>query len=107
MTKNNTIEYSFFEKPTASNRCLQADTALNQNTLMTSLNNEVGRRLDSCSQTIPIEEKVKNLDKFCQKMTNSGHSIKSIRVVMVGGIKGYKRKLARSLGRGEPVHRTS
>ena len=33
VTVNNIIEYSFFEKPTAPNRCLQADTALNQNSL--------------------------------------------------------------------------
>ena len=97
MNSANIIEYTFFEKPTASNRCLQEDTALNQNTLITSLNNEVGRRLDSRSQTIHIDEKVKILDDFCQMMTNSGHSIKSIRVILVGGIKGYKRKLARSL----------
>ena len=63
--------------------------------------------MDSCSQTIPIDEKVKILDNFCQKMTNSGHSVKSIRVILVGGIKGYKRKLARSMERGEPVHRSS
>ena len=80
---------------------------MNQNTLITSLNNEVGRRLDNCSETVPIQDKVEMLDRFCQKMVNSGHQVKSIRVVMVGGIKGYKRKLARSLERGEPIHRSS
>ena len=107
VNSNNIIEYSFYEKPTASNRCLQEDTALNQNTLITSLNNEVGRRLDNCSETVPIKDKVEMLDRFCQKMVNSGHTVKSIRVVMVGGIKGYKRKLLRNLERGEPVHRSS
>ena len=107
ISANNIIEYTFFEKPTASNRCLQEDTALNQNTLITSLNNEVGRRLDNCSPTVTIKDKVAILDTFCQKMANSGHSVKTIRVVLVGGIRGYKRKLARSLERGEPVHRSS
>ena len=53
---NNIIEYAFYEKPTTSNRCLQSDTALNQNCLIRSLANEVGRRLDSFSQTVRIEE---------------------------------------------------
>ena len=59
------------------------------------------------SQTISVKDKVDMLNKFCQKMINSGHSVKSIRVVLVGGIRGYKRKLTRSLERGEPVHRSS
>ena len=40
-------------------------------------------------------------------MVNIGHTVKSIRVVLVGGIRGYKRKLTRSLERGEPIHRSS
>ena len=48
----NIIEYAFYEKPTASNRCLQADTALNHNCLIRSLANEVGRRLDAFSETV-------------------------------------------------------
>ena len=34
VNSKNIIEYSFYEKPTASNRCLQADTALNHNYLI-------------------------------------------------------------------------
>ena len=32
--KDNIVECTFFTKPTASDICLQADTALNQNTLV-------------------------------------------------------------------------
>ena len=39
VTVNNIIEYSFYEKPTAPNRCLQADTALNHNSVIRSLSN--------------------------------------------------------------------
>ena len=103
----NIIEYSFFEKPTASNRCLQEDTALNHNSLIMSLSNEVGRRLDNCSPSIPIQDKVEILDEFSQKLTNSGHSIKTVRTILVGGIKGFQRRVARSKERGEPLHRSS
>ena len=57
VNRDNIIEYSFFEKPTASNRCLQADTALNQNCLIRLLSNEVMRRLDSFSNTVSQEER--------------------------------------------------
>ena len=107
MTVDNIIEYSFFEKPTASNRCLQEDTALNHNSLIMSLSNEVGRRLDNFSSTVPVQDKVEALDVFSQKMINSGHSVKTVRTIMVGGIKGFLRSVARSMEMGEPLHRSS
>ena len=71
---NNIIEYAFYEKPTTSNICLQSDTALNQNCLIRSLSNEVGRRLDSFSQTVSMEARILALNIFSQKLINSGHS---------------------------------
>ena len=53
---NNIIEYAFYEKPTTSNRCLQSDTALNQNCLIRSLANEVGRRLDTVQWTVSARQ---------------------------------------------------
>ena len=64
----NQIEYSFYEKPMVSNRCLQADTALNHNCLVRSLSNEVMRRLDSFSPGMPISEKVAALDTFSRNL---------------------------------------
>ena len=107
VTINNIIEYSFYEKPTAPNRCLQADTALNQNSLIRSLSNEVGRRLDSFSETVPMDARISALDRFSQKLLNSGHNLATVRNILVGGIKGYKRKVARSVAAKTPIHRSS
>ena len=102
----NQIQYSFFEKPTGSDRCLQASTALNQNCLVRSLNNEVMRRVANMSAHIEISDKVKVLDKFCQKMTNSGHTLEVVRRSMLSGIKGHLRKAARCKTE-KPFHRTA
>ena len=67
----------------------------------------VGRRLDSFSSSMDNKERIKVLDIFSQKLVNSGHNIKTIRNILVGGIKGYKRKVARCQARGEPVHRSA
>ena len=107
VNSNNIIEYSFYEKPTASNRCLQEDTALNHNSLIMALSNEVGRRLDSYSSSMPNKERVDALDRFSQKLVNSGHAVKTIRTILVGGIKGYKRKVARCAARSVPLHRSA
>ena len=103
----NIIEYAFYEKPTASNRCLQADTALNHNCLIRSLSNEVMRRMDSFSSSVGIKERVIELDRFSQNMANSGHTVKTIRSILVSGIKGYKRRVARSVEQNIPLHRSA
>jgi hypothetical protein len=88
----NQIKYSFYEKPMASNRCLQADTALNHNCLIRSLGNEVVRRLDSFSGSMGMGEKIETLDGFSQKLMNSGHKVVTIRSILISGIKGYKTR---------------
>ena len=103
----NQIEYSFYEKPMASNRCLQADTALNHNCLIRSLGNEVIRRLDSFSGSVGMGEKTGALDIFSQKLLNSGHKVATIRSILVSGIKGYKRRVSRCLAGNIPLHRSA
>ena len=46
VSQKNIIEYCFYEKLTAPNRCLQAETALDHNCMIKSLSNEVERRMD-------------------------------------------------------------
>ena len=107
VNEQNIIEYSFYDKPTAPNRCLQPETALNQNCLIRCLGNEVGRRLDSFSETVALRERVAALDRFSQKLLNSGHSLPTVRGILVSGVKGYQRKVARSQAAGTPLHRSS
>ena len=59
------------------------------------------------SHHIPIRERVRVLDKFSQKMTNSGHSLEVIRRSMISGVKGHIRKAARCEKEGKPFHRTA
>ena len=89
----------------ASNRCLQSETALNQNCLVQSLGNEVGRRLDSFSGSVGMEMRVAALDRFSEKLLNSGHKVETIRNILVSGIKGFKRRVARCEARNIPLHR--
>ena len=107
VNEQNLMEYSFYEKPTAPNRCLQSETALNQNSLIRCLGNQVGRRLDSFSQSVPLRERVAALDRFSQKLLNSGHSLPTVRGILVSGIKGHKRKVERCEAARTPLHRSS
>ena len=107
VNKHNIIQYMFFEKPTSSSVCLQADTALSQNGLVQSLVEEVKRRMLTTSLDIPMQIRCEILDKFAQKMMNSGHSLEAARRNTISGIKGYESKIAKCLQAGTPINRSA
>ena len=51
------LMFRFYEKPTVPNRVLQKQTALSEDCIRASLNQEVVRRLLSCSPDLPLCEK--------------------------------------------------
>ena len=68
VTEHNVIQYHFYEKPTASSVCLQADIALGQNSLVQSLVEEVKQRMLNTSTDMPMAIRCQILDKFMQKI---------------------------------------
>ena len=71
-----------------------------------SLSNEVIRRLLNTSKDIPDNDRCVILDKFAQKLANSGYGLLQIRRIILGGIKGYEgMRTSRSGGR--KVHRSA
>ena len=60
---------------------------------MRSLTNEVIRRMVTTSKAIPEEARCQILDRFAQKMANSGYGTMQIRRVILAGIKGYEKML--------------
>ena len=103
--EDNQIAYTFFTKPTASNKCLQADTALNHNCVVRSLSNEVMRRLANMSSHVGLGERVKVMDEYSLMMVTSGHGMEVVRQSLVSGMKGHVRKVARCIKEGKPFHR--
>ena len=96
VSEGNVVQYNFFEKPMASNQCIHKDTALAEDTKMATLNGEVVRRMQNTSEELPTEARVKVLDRFCQKMRNSGYRTQQMRTVLIGGLKCYEKRLAQS-----------
>ena len=90
------LKHSFFEKTTCPNRVLQKATALSENSIRASLNQEVVRRLKCCSLDLPLTEKQEILSKFSQKLINSGHSVYSSQYILVHGVTRYMELLRSS-----------
>ena len=94
---NGRIEYDFFEKPMSSNMVLHAKTAQSDKNKFSSLTQEVVRRLLHTSRTLPSSHRMENLERFCQKMANSGHKMSYIRNVTIAGIEKYTVKYKKSI----------
>ena len=103
----NIIMYRFFEKPTNPNTVLHFRTAMAEDSKIRSLTNEVIRRLLTTGDMIPDATRCQILDRFAQKMMNSGYGLKQIRRVILGGIKGYEKMVKRSKQGGRKLHRSS
>ena len=87
------IMHKFWEKPTVGNQVLRRDTALPIASLRASLLQETVRRLQNCSETLDIGTKQDILSRFGTKLINSGHSVRSARVIIVQGVVKYLHKL--------------
>ena len=87
------VKYKFFEKPTVGNQVLNRNTALPVASLRSSLLQETIRRLQNCSLDLDLGAKQEILSTYGLKLINSGHSIKSARILLVQGVVKYLWKL--------------
>ena len=94
--KDNIVLYIFYQKPMASNMVIQKRSAMPENMRVATLNQEVIRRMLNTSERLDVGHRVKVIDEYAQKLSNSGYDMEYIRKVMIGGLKGYERKLALS-----------
>ena len=69
----NQFRHSFYEKIVASNLVVMAKSAISQGSKISSLSQEVVRRLRNTGRNIHIMEKIKILKKFMIKMSRSGY----------------------------------
>ena len=75
---------------------LHRNTALSENTKVSNMTSEVMRRMLHVSEDLPIAERIVVLDRLCQKLANSGYDLEMTRKGLVGGLKGYERRLEQS-----------
>ena len=78
------------------NRVLQKSTALPENSIRSSLVQDVVRRLKNTSTTLPKTHVVEILSNFSQKLVNSGHSVRSSQIVLVHGVTKFAELLRQS-----------
>ena len=90
------IWYQFYQKPMCNNIVIQANSALSETVKVSSLTEEVVRRLKHTREDLPISYRLETLEDICQRMKNSGHRENFMRRIITAGIVKYERKLKNS-----------
>ena len=103
----NQVEFRFFEKSTTSKRTVQSSTAMNENSKVQVVTNDLVRRLLNTSQDMGVGEFRKVVDQYGQKLLNSGYDLDHTRKILIAGIKGYEGKIARCGQEGRKLRRTA
>ena len=100
------IHFEFFKKPMSSNTVLHAKTALSETVKISSLKEEVVRRLKHTSERLGHAKRMETLEDLSQMMMNSGHSKTFIKSILIGGIMRFEHKLKQSkLEKSDPGYR--
>ena len=71
--------FEFFSKPIANNLVVQAKSALSEETKLSSLAEEVNRRMRNTSRKVEHSRWLEILEDLCTRMSTSGHTTKFIR----------------------------
>ena len=99
------VKHAFYEKDCASKMVMMGDLAVPHKTIITTLSQEVRRRMVNCCRSVNVKERVSILDTLMKKMKNSKHC-QSVRLnVLECGLVGYFRMVEREKAGGIRVNR--
>ena len=81
----NIILFRFYEKPMASNMVIHKWSDMPGNNRMSSLNQEMIRRMLNTIKDLSQEDRVRVVDDYSQKLINSDYSADQTRTAITGG----------------------
>ena len=101
------MKWRYYEKPTTSIKTVQMGSAMEENSKMKILSNDLIRRFLNSSEDLGGEEKSRIVDGYARRLLSSGYSKEKTREIILRGIKGYEGKLQRCRREGIPLRRTA
>ena len=101
------ILYSFFEKSMNSPFCILERSALPDNTKISSLSQEIIRRMLNTCEQVPQEERNNIIENFISKLKRSGYRQDQVKNIVEAGLIGYERKLEKARASGQGIHRSA
>jgi hypothetical protein len=90
------VLFQFFEKTMTTNLMVEAESALSREIKLSTLSEEVTRRLRNTSLDLDSTCRMEILERVCVKMKTSGHIEQFIRQAVEQGISSFDEKVKRS-----------
>ena len=108
VTEGNQVEYKYFEKPTTTNTTLRKTTAMNENTKIQCLANDLVRRLLNTRAELPSMYREEVVNGYATKLLSSGYDREQVKRILLSGMRGYvaKKKRRQASGRRR-IHDTA
>ena len=103
----NLISFRYFEKPTTTNVMVQKRSALDENSKVKILANELMRRLSNTDSRQGSNVTKEVVNRFSQKLLTSGYAISQTRRITLSGVRGWEGKKRRLQEEGKRLFRTS
>ena len=103
--ENNLVSFKYYEKPTVTNVMVQKRSAMGENEKVQILSNDMVRRLASTDPRQENSTRVKVVDQFARKILTSGYSLQQTRRIILGGIRGWRRRLERAKEESRSLYR--
>ena len=103
----NTVEYRFYEKATTNRRCIQASSAMNHNTKVQILSNDLVRRMFNMKEGLGPKMIGSTVDKYASKIRRSGYSLEQTKRIILNGIKSFEAVRKKRLERFGTLRRTA
>ena len=107
VTDKNRVEYTYFQKPMAKETLIMRDSALSEKVVISSLTQNLVRRMLNTSETVNIEERIKVVNQFSYQLRLSGYSAEQSRDIVKAGLTGYENLLERSKKEKKNLHRSA
>ena len=104
---DNLVQFKFYEKTTCSKKTVQKTSAMEENSKIQTVSNDLVRRLGNTRESMGAVEMCKVVDQYGQKLINSGYSLEQVRRILINGIKGFEGRKARCKREGRSLYRTA
>ena len=69
---DNIVQFKFYEKETSTKKTVQKSSAMEENSKIQTLSNDLVRRLANTRESMGAAEKCRVVDGYGQKLANSG-----------------------------------
>ena len=89
------IMYKFWEKPMATKSVIHRESVLSENSKISSLSQEIMRRMKNTSEDVHMKERIEVVDQYCRKLLSSGYANDQIDRIVTAGLRGYERALSK------------